>query len=71
MCSHGRAALCAWDLRCMAFPVHEARLDHSCHDMPLRLLPAYDTADNQSLYLAAHADWLLGQAGNGAAPTAA
>ena len=50
----------------MSIPVHEERLDHSGQHMSLRLLKPSEPADGQAMYLAAHRDFLLGQASNGA-----
>ena len=68
LCSHGKAALCAWDLRRMTFPVHEERLDHGCENVPWRLLPPRGASEGQGLFLTCHQDFILGQASNGAQP---
>ena len=68
-CSHGRAAICAWDLRVLAYPVHEERLDH-CIDVPeLRLPRAARRSHGQGMFLSSHSDFVIGQAGNGAFAT--
>jgi hypothetical protein len=66
VCSHARKALCVWDLRCMAYAVHEEALD-----LP-RLLQWSPSAGRdrliQGTFLSSHEDILFGQDMFGAIP---